>query len=313
MQKKEFYFKSADGETNIHAVEWKPDGEVVGILQIAHGVTEYILRYENFAKYLTDRGFLVVGNDLLGHGTSIKKNGEPMYFGPKGSWDFVVDDLNTCKKMVEEEFPNVPYCLLGFSLGSFLVRTYLIEHPNNVDATILLGTGQMSLGQIAIAKFIATNEARKVGEEHTSPMIKKLTFETYNKIFAPNRTDFDWLCSSNKNLDIYIKDPLRGGNLSAGLFREMLSGMAYTFKKKNLQKMNINIPILLVSGDKDPVGDCGKGVEKTYNTFKKVGIKDVTMKLYPGLRHDILNEDCKDEIYEYLYQWLDNKLLKKDK
>lgn len=313
MQKREFYFTSCDGKTKVHAVEWKPDGEVVGILQIAHGVTEYIFRYEDLARYLTNKGFLVVGNDLLGHGESIVKDSKPMYFGTTGSWKFVVEDLNTCRKIVKEKFPDVPYCLLGFSLGSFLVRTYLIDYPKTVDAAIILGTGQTSLLQIAIAKFIAKREARKVGEEHTSPMIRKLTFETYNRFFSPNRTDFDWLCSSEKNLDIYIADPLRGGDLSAGPFREMLSGMTYTIRKRNIKKMDRDMPILLVSGDKDPVGDCGKGVKRTYKLFKEIGIRDVSLKLYSGLRHDILNEDCREDIYRYLYKWLVDRLLLSNK
>lgn len=313
MQKREFYFTSCDGKTKVHAVEWKPDGEVVGILQIAHGVTEYIFRYEDLARYLTNKGFLVVGNDLLGHGESIVKDSKPMYFGTTGSWKFVVEDLNTCRKIVKEKFPDVPYCLLGFSLGSFLVRTYLIDYPKTVDAAIILGTGQTSLLQIAIAKFIVKREARKVGEEHTSPMIRKLTFETYNRFFSPNRTDFDWLCSSEKNLDIYIADPLRGGDLSAGLFREMLSGMTYTIRKRNIKKMDRDMPILLVSGDKDPVGDCGKGVKRTYKLFKEIGIRDVSLKLYSGLRHDILNEDCREDIYRYLYKWLVDRLLLSNK
>lgn len=313
MQKREFYFTSCDGKTKVHAVEWKPDGEVVGILQIAHGVTEYIFRYEDLARYLTNKGFLVVGNDLLGHGESIVKDSKPMYFGTTGSWKFVVEDLNTCRKIVKEKFPDVPYCLLGFSLGSFLVRTYLIDYPKTVDAAIILGTGQTSLLQIAIAKFIAKREARKVGEEHTSPMIRKLTFETYNRFFSPNRTDFDWLCSSEKNLDIYIADPLRGGDLSAGLFREMLSGMTYTIRKRNIKKMDRDMPILLVSGDKDSVGDCGKGVKRTYKLFKEIGIRDVSLKLYSGLRHDILNEDCREDIYRYLYKWLVDRLLLSNK
>lgn len=311
MIKNEFYYLSADGKTNIHAVEWLPEGTPKAILQVSHGVTEYILRYESFAEYLTKKGLIIVGNDHLGHGTSIADDSKPMYFGKNGSWNWVVEDTHTCKTMVEKRFPGIPYCLLGFSLGSFVARTYLINYPGTIDAAILMGTGQTSPIQISLAKLVANNEARKVGEDNSSPMIKKLTFETYNKIFAPNRTEFDWLCSSNESLDKYIADPLRGGNLSAGLFREMLSGMLYTGKFENLKKMDKDIPILFISGDMDPVGERGKGVIHAYNRFKKAGIKDVSIKLYPGLRHDILNEDCKEDIYEYLYKWLESKIINK--
>lgn len=311
MIKREFTYLSADGKTNIHAVKWLPEGEACGIVQIAHGVTEYILRYEKFAEYLTNKGFIVVGNDHLGHGTSIANGANPMYFGPKGSWFWVVKDIHTCYTMTKEENPNLPYCLLGFSLGSFLVRTYLIDYPNNVDASILIGTGQISPLSISLGLMSVNSEAKKVGEERTSPGIDKLTFDSYNKRFAPNKTKFDWLCSSEDSLNKYINDPLRQDSFTAGLFRELLNGMAYTGKKENVRKMNANIPILLLSGDKDPVGNDGKGVIKTYKTFLKCGIKDVSYKLYPNLRHDILNEDCKEDIYKDITDWLDSKLFNK--
>lgn len=308
MNKNEFYYLSADGKTQIHAVEWIPDEKPKAILQIAHGVTEYILRYEQFAEYLVKKGIMVVGNDHLGHGKSIAKDSEPMYFGPTGSWKWAVEDMYTCTKMIKEKYPEIPYYMLGFSLGSFLLRTYLIEYPGIADAAIIMGTGETPPVQIALAKFIANKEAKKVGENHTSPMIKKLTFDTYNKFFAPNRTDYDWLCSDNEGLDEYIADQMRGGNLSAGLFREMLSGMKFTSEIKNLKKMNLDTPILFISGDEDPVGEKGKGVIKAYHKFQNIGMKDVEIKLYPKLRHDILHEKCKKEIYEYVYNWIEKKL-----
>ena len=309
MIKNEFYYPSADGKTQIHAVEWKPETEIKGIIQIAHGVTEYILRYENFAEFFTQKGFVVVGNDHLGHGQSIAPNDKPMYFGPNGSWNFVVKDIDTCKQMAKKKYPNVPYIILGFSLGSFLVRTYLIDYAQEpLDGAIIMGTGYIPNFKIAIAKMMTNKEAKKVGEENTSPVIKSLTFETYNKLFKPNRTAFDWLCSNEEALDEYIKDPLRGEDYSAGLFREMLTGMQYTADMKNIQKMNKKIPIFLLSGDKDPVGEFGKGVIKTHKIFKKAGIEDVEIKLYPNLRHDILHEKCKDTIYNDIYLWLKKKM-----
>ena len=309
MIKNEFYYPSVDGKTQIHAVEWKPETEIKGVIQIAHGVTEYILRYENFAEFFTQKGFVVVGNDHLGHGQSIAPNGKPMYFGPNGSWNFVVKDIDTCKQMTKKKYPNVPYMILGFSLGSFLVRTYLIDYAQEpLDGAIIMGTGYIPNFKIAIAKMMANKEAKKVGEENTSPVIKSLTFETYNKLFKPNRTAFDWLCSNEEALDEYIKDPLRGENYSAGLFREMLTGMQYTAELKNIQKMNKKMPIFLLSGDKDPVGEFGKGVIKTHEIFKKAGIEDVEIKLYPNLRHDILHEKCKDTIYNDIYLWLKKKM-----
>lgn len=309
MVKHDFYYLSADGRTQIHAVEWQPEGRPLAILQISHGVTEHILRYESVAEYFVKKGFIVVGNDHIGHGTSIAKGAEPMFFGPEGSWNWAVEDMNTCKEMIQERFPDVPCCLMGFSLGSFLTRTYLICYPGTVNAAVLLGTGQVPQFQIAMAKYIVKREADKVGEEHTSPLIKKLSFETYNKNFAPNRTEYDWLCASKEALDDYITDPLRGENFSAGLFRELLSGMSYTGKLKHIKKMDMDIPILLASGDCDPVGECGKGVMRVYHRFQKAGVKRISVKLYSGLRHDILHENGKEKIYQDIYKWLKHELV----
>lgn len=304
MTRNEYNFLSADKKTQIHTVEWVPEGMPKGTLQIAHGVTEHMLRYEKMAKYYTDRGFVVFGNDHLGHGLSVAEGAKSMYFGPEGSWKYVVEDMRTCQEMVYEKYPDIPHILLGFSLGSFVARTYLIDYPGRVNGAILVGTGQTPPWQIRMAKFVAKKEAKNAGEDNTTPTIHKLTFETYNKIFAPNRTEYDWLCASKEALKEYMEDPLRGEDMSCGLFREMLDGMLYTGNLNNQKKMDVNIPILLVSGEKDPVGDCGKGVEKTYRSFQKIGIKDVTLKLYEERRHDILHDEKNEEVYRYIYEWI---------
>lgn len=310
MKKREFYFPSRDGKTRIHAVEWSPDESPKAILQIAHGVTEYILRYEEFAEYLTNKGILVVGNDHIGHGSSIAENAKPMYFGPEGSFKYAVDDVNTLYKTTREKYENIPYIILGFSLGSFIIRRFLIDYPDTVDGAILVGTGQIAPIKIKIAKFIAKSEAKKHGEDNPTPMIKSLSFDNYNKLFKPNRTDYDWLCLSKTSLDKYIRDKNRGKELSAGLFREMLSGMEYTGKIDNMKKMNKDIPVLFLSGEMDPVGEKGKSVKKAYSDFKKVGIEDVDMKLYKDLRHDILHEDNCVEIYNDIYNFIKEKVIK---
>ena len=310
MNKREFYYPSSDGKTGIHAVEWSPDESPKAILQITHGVTEYILRYEEFAEYLTNKGILVVGNDHIGHGSSIAENAKPMYFGPEGSFKYAVDDVNTLYKTTKEKYENIPYIILGFSLGSFIVRRFLIDYPDTVDGAILVGTGQIAPIKIKIAKFIAKSEAKKHGDDNPTPMIKSLSFDNYNKLFKPNRTDYDWLCLSKTSLDKYIKDEKRGKELSAGLFREMLSGMEYTGNLENIKKMNKDIPIIFLSGEMDPVGEKGKSVKKAYSDFKKVGIEDVSTKLYKDLRHDILHEDNAEQIYQDILEFINEKVVK---
>ena len=308
MVRSEFTFLSADGKTPIHAVEWLPEGQVQAVLQISHGVSEYILRYESFAEYLTARGFAVVGHDHLGHGQSVAEGSARLYFGPKGSWNWVVDDIDRRRNLAKEKFPQVPYFLLGHSMGSFLARTYLIRYPGAVDAAVIMGTGQMSPAIIAGGKAVAVEEARRVGEDRTSPLVDKLAFGAYNKRFAPNRTGFDWLSLNQDNVDRYIADPLCGGNATIGLFREMLGGLSFIAKPENLKRMNLNIPVLFISGEMDPVGDCGKGVKRAYESFRKAGVRDVSLKLYPELRHEILNETCRETVYADILQWLESRI-----
>lgn len=304
MDRHEFTFPSADGKTQIHAVEWLPEGQPRAVLQISHGVAEYILRYAPFARYLTERGIAVAGHDHLGHGTSLAPDAPRLYFGPKGSWNWVVDDLYTRRKLIAQSFPDIPCFLMGHSMGSFLARTYLIRYPGTVDGAIIMGTGQMSGALLQAGQAIAASESLRVGETSWSPVVEKLAFGSYNLKFSPNRTSSDWLSVNETNVDRYLADPLCGDQVTVGLFREMLWGLRFISKGENLRRMNLNTPVLFVSGQDDPVGDMGKGVKRAYQSFCKAGVRNISLKLYPGLRHEILNEYCGAAVAEDLYQWL---------
>lgn len=308
MVRSEFVFPSADGKTGIHAVDWTPETAPRGVLVISHGVSEHILRYEPLASYLTERGFAVAGHDHLGHGFSVAAGAPRLYFGPRGSWDWVVQDLYTRRNLAGERYPGLPVFLLGHSMGSFLARTYLIRYPGTLAGAILMGTGQMAPAVVAAGRVLAAREAKKVGDTHPSPLVNKLAFEAYNQKFAPNRTAYDWLSVNQENVDNYLADPLCGGDPTIGLFREMLGGIAYIEKAENLKRMNRNTPILFLSGAEDPVGDMGKGVRRAYRSFCRSGVRDVEMKLYPGARHEILNEAQGETVCADICRWLEAKL-----
>ena len=310
MVRNEFTFPSADGKTAIHAAEWLPETAPRAVLVLSHGVSEHILRYEPFAAFLTERGFAVCGHDHLGHGTSVAEGAPRLYFGPRGSWDDVVRDLYARRELAGKRFPGVPVFLLGHSMGSFLARTYLIRYPGTVAGAVLMGTGQMVPAVLAAARVLAAAEARRVGEDHASPLVTKLAFETYNRRFAPNRTAYDWLSVSTANVDAYLADPFCGGDPTIGLFREMLRGIADIEKQENLKRMNRNTPILFLSGQDDPVGDMGRGVRRAYRSFRRSGVRDVEMKLYPGARHEILNEACGETVCADVCRWLEAHLPK---
>lgn len=309
MTRNDFYYPSADWKTKLHGVEWLPERKPEAVLQIVHGVTEHMLYYEEMAQYFTDRGFVVVGNDHIGHGRSIADGARSMYFGPEGSWFWVERDAYACQKMMKEKYPDLPYTMLGLSLGSFVVRSILIRHPQELDGAILAGTGQTAAWMLRMTRNLARLEGRRKGEDKTTPLIKSLTFGTYNRKFSPCHTDYDWICASKEGLDTYIKDDLRGEAMSCGLFREMLTGMLFTGDLKDQKKMDENTPILLLSGEDDPVGEMGKGVKRTYESMVKAGVKDVSMKLYPGLRHDIFLEDNRQDIFQDMYQWMGDRNL----
>ena len=297
MEKQEFSFLSADGKTSIHAAAWIPAVPVRAIVELSHGVSEHILRYEPLASYLTQRGFAVIGHDHLGHGSSVIPGAPRLYLGPPGSWETATRDLDTCRRLARERFGRLPLFLLGHSMGSFLARTYLIRYPGTVAGAILMGTGQMPPALVAAGRVLAAREARKVGDRHSSPLVNKLAFEAYNQKFAPNRTGYDWLSASTENVDQYLADPLCGGDPTIGLFREMLRGIACIEKQENLKRMNRNTPVLFLSGQDDPVGDMGKGVRRAYRSFRRSGVRDVEIRLYQGLRHEILQETGREKVY----------------
>lgn len=303
----EGYFTSKDGETSIHYNKWMPENEKVkAVVQIAHGVAEYGKRYEPFAEFLAEHGYIVVANDHLGHGKSLIKDAPMVYLGEHSGWWNVVDDVEQLRAMTAEEYPDLPYFLFGHSMGSFISRTHLIRHKGKLDGCILCGTGFLPKPMIAGGKLIANIEIKRLGKKGYSKVADKLAFGAYNKKFAPNRTAFDWVSLNEENVDAYISDPLCGGKTTLGLFRDMLGGLSYINTQKNINTMDQNQPVLFISGDQDPVGEMGKGVKKAYNAFKDAGLKDVKIKLYKGLRHEILNEKEHEEVYEDVLNWLDD-------
>lgn len=306
--RKEFHFLSSDGKTQLHAVTWLPEGEAVGILQIAHGVAEYALRYDDFARFMTTKGFIVTANDHLGHGQSVREGAPRLFFAESGGWDYAVRDLYALRDLTGKAYPGLPYFLLGHSMGSFLTRSYLIRYPGTVDGAIVMGTGQVSTALLRAGSALAGLIAKKSGRSTFSPTVEGLAFGSYNKPFAPERTKYDWLSVNEENVDRYIADPLCGGEISTGLFLDMFGGMRAIQNPSALRSMNRTTPVFFIAGAQDPVGDMGKGVKAAYESFRKVGVQDVELKLYEGLRHEILNESCREEVYDDLWGWISRHL-----
>lgn len=299
--RKEFTFPSSDGVHQIHAVLWLPDGEPRGVVQLVHGICEYALRYDHFARFLTDHGFAVTGHDHLGHGLTAKDPGEYGYFS---DWGDLVRDVRTLQRKVRETYPALPYFLLGHSMGSFVARTFLIDHPGELTGCILSGTGQEPALTVAAGKLLTS-----LGDPHkVNKLFYALSIGAYNKQFAPSRTPADWICRDEAVVDAYLADPLCNFQTTAGMNHAMMTGLRYVAKKKNLARMDKDLPVYFFAGDKDPVGACGKGVEKVARWFREAGMKDVEVKLYAGGRHEMLNETNKEEVYADTLAWLEGHL-----
>lgn len=306
----EFQFLSSDGHTQLHGMLWEPtDTPVRAVLQLCHGVAEHIARYDAFARALNEQGIAVAGHDHLGHGKSLPQGGTPVYFGQGNTWNTVVDDIYVLHQRLLQKYPDTPLCIMGHSMGSFLTRTYLIRYPGTVKAAIIMGTGWQPRAMITGGLAVADAVIALKGENATSDVVTELAFGAYNKLFAPNRTKVDWLSADESNVDDYIADPLCGANATVGLFRQMLHGIRFNQRQSNLRRMDADTPVLFVAGDKDPVGSCGKGVIQSHEAFKTAGVRDCTLKLYPGLRHEILNEKPqRDQITNDIETWLLSKL-----
>lgn len=302
-----FRFPSSDGKTQLHACLWIPDEKIKfrGVLQIAHGVAEHIGRYDDFARYLNQQGIVVAGHDHLGHGQSLPEGGTPVYFGEENGWTHAVDDIHGLHEILAKRFKRLPHLIMGHSMGSFLTRTYLIRYPGEKKVAIIMGTGWQPGYMLTGGSLIAKRFYYKNGGSSTSDFVTALAFGGYNRAFAPNRTGFDWLSADPENVDRYIADPLCGADATVGLFRDMLGGIRFNQKPANLKKMDTSMPVLFIAGEDDPVGAMGKGVKRSCAAFQKAGMQDVTLKLYPGLRHEILNEKpMQQTVYADIHDWL---------
>ena len=305
INKEEFYFDSRDGEHKIHAIKWIPEAEKpVCILQIVHGMSEYIDRYDDIAKYLADKGILVVGDDHLGHGKSVKP-GEPYgYFCKEDAPTVLVRDEHRLKKMMQEKYPGVPYLILGHSMGSFITRNYLMRYGSGIDGAIIVGTGMQPKPVLLCALMLAAIEKVFCGEKHVSKLVDKAAFGVYNKRIEAPKTSFDWLSRNEDNVRKYVDDPLCGFIFTVNGFQTLFKLIYNLHDTEKLKQMPANLPIFFLSGADDPVGDYGRSVERVYQSFREIGMENVQMKLYPKDRHELLNEVDKEEVYGDIYRWI---------
>ena len=304
VKKEEFTFDSRDGKTKLHAVRWVPEGKVVCILQIVHGMAEYIERYEELAQFLGEKGILVTGDDHLGHGKSVEPGGTYGYFCEQDPATVVVRDVHRLKKMTQEDYPGIPYVILGHSMGSFILRNYLFRYGTGIEGAIICGTGSQPQILVKFCKILAALQRMFLGDKHVAKLIDSLAFGSYNNRIPDVKTSSDWLCTDDQVVESYVKDELCGFTFTVNGFRTLFELLNRLNKMENVSRMPKDLPVYFIAGEMDPVGNYGKGVRKAYEDFKKAGMERISLKLYPEGRHELLNEKNKKQVYEELYLWI---------
>lgn len=303
--RKNLYYTSSDNVTTIHAIEWIPETEIKAVLQISHGMVEYIGRYDRFANYLNEYGIYVVGNDHLGHGESVTSDDKHGFFKHPDGNECVIKDLHKLRKRTEKKYPDVPYFMLGHSMGSFLIREYMMVYGQGLAGVIVMGTGSQPNSVLVLGKIICKIMASFKGWEYRSKLIDRMVFSGNNKKFEPARTPQDWLTKDEKIVNAYRENPWCTFTFTLNGFYQLFRTIQFVQKKENIQKISKELPIFLVAGCEDPVGSFGKGVKKVYKSYVDAGIKDVKIKLYENERHEILNETDYMVVYEDLRKWME--------
>lgn len=305
MKKEEFYFDSRDNHTKIHAVRYTPEGNsVLGVVQIVHGMAEYVERYEEFAAFLTERGFVVTGEDHLGHGRSVPEGGTYGYFCEQDPATVVVRDVHRLKKMTQLVYPSVPYFILGHSMGSFILRNYLCRYGSGIDGAVIMGTGMQPGALIALSKVLAGAIRLLGGGRHVSRLLDRAAFGQYNRRISDPATSVDWLSRDPQRVAAYVEDPLCGFTFTVNGFQTLAELVSRIRKEKNLDRIPKGLPLLMVSGAEDPVGEYGEGVRRAYGSMKAVGVQNILLKLYESDRHELLNELDRDKVMADIYEWL---------
>ena len=319
-------YPSADGRTIVRATIWYPKDEEHprGIVQLVHGMSEYIDRYDEFALFLAGNGFIVCGNDHVGHGRSVAdftptSDQKASFVNPSSSseWghidvsaghEVLVRDVISLMEMMRETYPDLPYFLFGHSMGSFIVRCVIARCGEGLSGAVICGTGNTPAALSKGGNTLARLTAKIRGERHISSLLHSLADGAYSKAIKNPRTEFDWLNTDDDEVDAYIADPACGFPFTAGGYAALtgLTGEAGDARKAT--NIPQRLPLLYIAGEGDPVGDGGKGVKEAAEIARAAGAKDVLVKIYPDMRHEVLSEPNHMAIYDDILYWIEAKL-----
>ena len=311
-------FTSHDGKTTINAKLWtsarfgvaeQSGGETPkAVVQIVHGMAEYIDRYDDLAEYLVGRGFVVCAEDHIGHGKSVLDSAEYGHMPAHGGKDILIGDVHTLYRMVHELFPDVPYVLYGHSMGSFITRAYLARYGDELAAAVLSGTGNVPAPLSKFGRTLARTLAAMRRETHRSALIDNMGAGAYGKKIENARTDLDWLSTDDAVVDAYIADDLCGFMFTVGGYATLLDLTAEVVTPQCAARVPKTLPVLFVAGDGDPVGGMGKGVKEAAQLLRDAGVRRVDAIVYPGMRHEIHNEIGHERVYDDVASWIEGSV-----
>ena len=301
----EFKFKSSTGK-ELYAKKWYDENlkNYKGVVQLVHGMEEFIGRYDEFALFLASKGYMVVGHDHIGHGNSVKDDRELGNFECKDAWFRLAEDIHILQNKVAKEYPNITYIVMGHSMGSLLTRTYLTIYNDNLSGAIITGTSGQKYG-LHLGILLASIIKMFKGGDYKSKLLERLVTGSFNNNFKPTRTEADWTTSDETKVDEYMKVAKPNRKFTVDSYIALFKGSIYLNRKDKI-KNTPNIPILIFSGDKDPVGANGKGVKRVYNMLKEAGVENITFKLFENGRHEMLNEVNRKEVFDFVSEWIEN-------
>lgn len=286
---------------------WQTDAPCRGVLQLVHGMAEHIARYDRLARALCAAGYTVAGHSHLGHGEDARED-ELGFFGRRNGWDHLVEDVHAAHEMLLKRFPGQRFAILGHSMGSFVTREYLLRYGGDLTAAVICGTGWFPGPLCSVARAAAALCGVFGGWQKPAPLVDRLMSKDNNKAFAPVRTPFDWLSRDTAEVDKYMADLRCGFLFTARGYYDMFTGLKSLSRLHRLAALPGDLPVLFISGDADPIGTQGKGVNTVAQQFRDAGVRDVTVRLYPGARHELFNETNRDEITAELIDWLNRHM-----
>ena len=314
----EIHYPSQDGVSEINAQIWTradfgaPEApgaaKPKGVIQIVHGMSEYIERYDSLAAWLVDSGYIVCAEDHIGHGKTVSDPSGYGHMPVEGGKEILLADVDGLRAIVSGLYPDLPYIMYGHSMGSFITRAYIAWKGQGLSAVVLSGTGNMPALVSQFGQALAKAFARFKGERDHEHLLDYLTLGRYATAIQDAKTPMDWLTTDPDVVQAYLDDAQSGFSFTAGGYATLLSLTSEVVRPSNVAKIPKGLPILLISGEQDPVGDMGRGVFDAYKLMRDAGIKDVDIRIYSGLRHELHNEVGKERIFEDVVTWLNERV-----